>query len=130
MCVCVCVRTRRQLGALYVAVKGSVYTLFHLFRPPPSHVSPSSSIVSRNDVKKLDFNYRNRVLSRGRASETKKMILCAMKFEFTRAQLMPAKFIGRCDGKCAFHDYRQVTRPTTLFTPRLRLVKDSRASLA
>lgn len=113
--VCVCVHVqRRQLGASCVAVKGSVCTLLHLsfaLAHPPRLTYLFRRFAKRREKARLQLHHRNRVLSRGRASGTKKIVLCApraMKFEFTRAQLMPAKFIGR-DGKCAFHDCRQVT---------------------
>lgn len=59
--------------------------------------------------------------------ELEKIVLCApvaMKFELTRAQLTPAKFIAR-DGKCVFHGYLQVTiiSATTLFPARAALAK-------
>lgn len=46
-----------------------------------------------------------------------------MKFELTRAQLTPAKFIAR-DGKCVFHGYLQVT--IAPLSPSLACIRKSR----
>lgn len=125
--VCARARTRKQLCA--AACGGERERLHPLPSPPRTlHLSPPS--FSRNDVKKRDFNFTieiafSRVGARARRGRSLRSVAPrAMKFEFTRAQLIPAKFIGR-DGKCAFHDCRQVP-PAPPFSFRVS-VSESRA---
>jgi len=108
VCVCMCERMRRQLGALCAAVKGNVCALFHLLRPSSRTVhfpSPFSFLstfflVSRNEKARLQLCHRNRVLSRKRDGGRLFCAWCATKFEFT--QLINARQVYRARREMRF----------------------------
>lgn len=109
MCVCGCACRQLEIFFLYVAVKGSICTLFRFLLPLVRPIFLFRRFAKRWSEKIwLQLGHRNRALSGRRWESWRKSFYAAMKFELTRAQLTPAEFIAR-DGKCVFHAYLQVT---------------------
>lgn len=100
----------------------------------PSHASPFSSVVfaKRREKARLQLYHRNRVLSRGRASETRKIVLLRRARDeiWVYACTINTRQVYRARRKMRFSRLppsSPSSRPP-LFIPRLCLVKVARVS--